>query len=150
MADPLNPSTIDAKLKAWRLLHFALAASLVVCMCGIETVVGPGYSDWTIWHWLIAGLAVYTVAAGFFLRRRLLRLSEKMLAKSPPDPEALQKWQAAQVLGIAFAGGVAQYGLILRIALRSTFWQVSLFYAVGLLLLLLWRPQGPRFADSHS
>jgi len=73
-----------------------------------------------------------------------------MLAKNASDPKALQKWQTAEVLGIAFAGGIVQYGLVLRIALRSTLWQVSLFYAVGLLLLFLWRPQVLRFAGSRS
>jgi hypothetical protein len=62
MAKPLNLNMI----KTWRLLYFALAASSVVCMCGIETLLGPGRSDWTIWHWLIAGLAVYAAVAGFF------------------------------------------------------------------------------------
>jgi hypothetical protein len=149
MAKPLNLSMI-ANLRTLRLLYFVLAASLLVCICGLETIQGAGCTDWTLWHWLITSLAASAVLAGFSLRRKFLRSSETLLARNASDPKALRKWQAAQVLGLAFGGGVAQYGLILRIALKGTFWQASLFYAVGLLLLILWRPQELRLVPSHS
>jgi len=108
-----------------------------------ESIRGHGSSAWTLWHWLMAGLALYAALGGFFFRRTLMRRSEDTLAKDATDPKALKQWETSQIIGMSMAEGVVVMGLVVRVVLGGTLWQASLFYAVGLLLLLLWTPRLP-------
>ena len=91
----------------------------------------------------MAGLALYAALGGFFFRRTLMRRSEDALAKDATDPKALKQWETSQIIGMSMAEGVVVMGLVVRVVLGGTLWQASLFYAVGLLLLLLWTPRLP-------
>ena len=108
-----------------------------------ESIRGQGSSAWTLWHWLMAGLALYAALGGFFFRRTLMRRSEDALAKDATDPKALKQWETSQIIGMSMAEGVVVMGLVVRVVLGGTLWQASLFYAVGLFLLLLWTPRLP-------
>ncbi len=108
-----------------------------------ESIRGHGSSDWTLWHWLMTGLALYAGLAGFFFRRTLMRRSEDALAKDATDPKALKQWETGQLIGMSMAEGVVVMGFVVRVVLGGVLWQASMFYAAGLLLLLLWTPRMP-------
>ena len=108
-----------------------------------ESIRGHGSSDWTLWHWLMTGLALYAGLTGFFFRRTLMRRSEDALAKDATDPKALKQWETGQLIGMSMAEGVVVMGFVVRVVLGGVLWQASMFYAAGLLLLLLWTPRMP-------
>ena len=72
-----------------------------------------------------------------------MRRSMGALQNDPANPKSLQQWQAAQIIGMAFAEAVVFYGVVVRMVLGGTLWQAAPFYAAGLFLLLLWTPRLP-------
>jgi hypothetical protein len=139
----LHVNEINSKLRGLRLVQVALIASTLICEGVVETVVCPVGGDWTLWQWVITAFALYGVLVGFFLGRKLMRASRQTLAKDASDPKGLKQWKAANLMRLGVAGGVSNWGILLRIIFGAAFWQVLLFYAVGLLLLLLWTPKMP-------
>jgi hypothetical protein len=114
-----------------------------------ESVGRRGSSNWTLWHWLVTGLALYTAFGGFRLRRRIMRRAEEVLVNDAANSKARRKWLAGQLIGFAFAESIALWGVVVRMVLGGTLWQASLFYATALLLLLLWTPRMPtKISDS--
>jgi hypothetical protein len=113
-----------------------------------ESVCGPGRSNWTLWHWVIAGLALYGVVIGFVYRKKLLLRTEEALETDGANPRTLKRWQAAHFVGMTGAESVAIWGVVDRMVLGGTFWQASLFYATGLVVLLLWTPRMPNMSPS--
>jgi F0F1-type ATP synthase membrane subunit c/vacuolar-type H+-ATPase subunit K len=111
-----------------------------------EILSSRGTNKWTLWHWVMTGLALYAVVVGFLFRRRLISRSEEALAKDASDPKAIKQWQVAQIIGMSSAEAVVLYGLVVRMVLGGTLRQASFFYAVGLFLLLLWTPRMPKNA----
>jgi hypothetical protein len=109
--------------------------------CVAEIGRDSGSNDWTLWHWVMTGLALWTALGGFRLRRRMIRRSLQALAKDSSNAKVLKQWDAGHVIGLAMAKGVVQWGLVVRRVLGGALWQASLFYAAGLLLLLLWTPR---------
>ena len=77
------------------------------------------------------------------MRRRLIRRAEEALAKDASNPKAVRQWQAGQFIGMPFAESIALCGVLVRMVIGGALWQASLFYALGLLLMLLWTPRMP-------
>lgn len=113
-----------------------------------ESTRGRGSSDWTLWHWIMAGLALYSGGVGFFFGGRLIARSEETLAKTASNPKVLKQWEAGHLIRLASAEAIAVWGVAVRMFLGGTLWQASLFYAVGLLLLMLWTPRMARPASN--
>ena len=134
---------IESKLRKVRLIQWALVAVVPICALVAEIGRSRGSNDWTWRHWLVAGLALWSVSGGFHLRHRLLHRSEQALAKDVSNPKSLKQWEVGQIIGLAMAEGVAWWGLVVCMVLGGAFWQASLFYVAGLFLLLLWTPRMP-------
>ena len=103
----------------------------------------PGSNSWTLWHWVVAGVALWIVFAGSSLRRRVLARAATALANDASNPKARKQWELGQVVGMAFAENIVLWGLLVRMVLGGALWQASLFYSVGLILLLYWTPRLP-------
>jgi|ERR1019366_9164356 hypothetical protein len=134
---------MKSKLRKLRLVQFAMIAAIPMYEWVAESTRGRGSSDWTLWHWVMTGLALYAAAVGFFFGRRMIPRSEEAIAKTVSDPKALKQWEAGHLIRLASAEAIAVWGVALRMVLGGTLWQASFFYAVGLLLLLLWTPRMP-------
>jgi len=130
-------------LQRMRLVYAAFGVSMLLVVWITQSVCNYGCSDWTLWHWVMAGLALWAVFGGFQIRGRAIRRSEEALARDTSNPKALRQWQAGQIIGMAFAEAIVFYGAVVRMVLGGTLWQASPFYAAGLFLLLLWSPQMP-------
>ncbi len=100
-------SEINSKVRKVRLIQWALIAAVPMFALVAEIGRSRDSSDWTWRHWLMAGLALWAVSAGFQLRRRLAHLSGKALTKDASNPKALRQWEVGQIIGLAVAEGVA-------------------------------------------
>lgn len=133
---------MKSKLGKLRLIQSVYIVAIPLFGWVAESVRGRGSSDWTLWHWVMTGLALYAALGGFFLRRKLMRRSEEALAKDASNPKALKQWQAGHLIGFASAEAIVIWGVVVRMVLGGALWQASLFYAAGLFL-LLWTPRMP-------
>jgi hypothetical protein len=98
-----------------------------------------GQSAMTPLKWIILALALYSAAGGFYMQKRLLRTPRdpRIAARSTPA----KRWMVANVVRLAFATAVSLYGLVLHFN-GGPESLVVLLIALGLILLLIWRP-GP-------
>jgi F0F1-type ATP synthase membrane subunit c/vacuolar-type H+-ATPase subunit K len=142
-------SEMKSKLRKLRIIQLALIAVIPIFGWVAEIDRRRGSSDWTLQHWLVAGLTLWAVLGGFRIRHRLLRRSGEALKKDTSDPKALRQWEAGQVVGLAVAESVAVWGLLVRMVLGGALWQALSFYVVALFLLLLWTPRMPTAASSN-
>lgn len=134
---------MKSRLSKLRLFHVAFIASVPLYVLFAENVRHRGNGNWTSWHWVVAGLTLWTALGGFRLRRRIIGRSKEALAKDASNPKALKQWEAGQMIGMASAEAIVLWGVVLRVVLAGALWQASLFYAAGLFLLLLWTPRMP-------
>ena len=136
-------SEIKIKVRRLRLIQLAMIAVVLISLSLPEFMLSQTSSRWTLWHWLVTGLAAGCIVEGFRFRHRLIPPFEKAFAEGAGTPKTLKRWEVGHVIGLWMAGAVAMYGLVLRMALHSTLWQALSFYLVGLFLLLLWTPRMP-------
>ena len=139
-----SKTDIDSQMRPLRWLWIALLVSSVFCECIIELAVCPDANEWGLWNWVVTALAVYSALGPFLLSRRLLQIYEKRITAGSDPAVAIRTWKAAQMTRMSGAGAVSCYGLIQRAILGAELWQSSLFYAMSLILLLLWKPESPR------
>ncbi len=133
---------MKSKLRKLRLIQSAYIVAIPLFGWVAESR-GRGSSNWTLWHWVMTGLALYAAWGGFFIRRRLIRRSEEALAKDDSNLKALKQWEAGHLIGFASAEAIVIWGVVVRMVLGGALWQASLFCAAGLFLLLLWTPRMP-------
>ena len=105
-----------------------------------------GASAITPFKLIIVFLALYCAASGFTLQRRLLRVpaNPNIAVKSTP----IKRWMSAHVIRLAFAVAVSLYGFLLHF-LGGPEWLAVSLIALGLILLLFWRP-GDEPAESKD
>ena len=134
---------MDAALKIVRLIRIALIASIVLYAL-IGEVVGRGVTTVpnTTVYFAITFVAIADVGAIAVMRRLFVTPAEGVLASQPADTAALGRWRAGYLITYALCEAVALFGLVLRI-LGFPLSQVATFYAVGLILLLLFGPRRP-------
>ena len=131
---------MKSKLGKLRLLQTAQVVAVPLFAWVAESGRGHGSDAWTSWHWVMVGFSVYAAVGGFFIRRRMIPRSEEALSNEP-NPRAVKQWEMGQLVGLSMAEGVVVCGVVVRVFLGGALWQASLFYAVGLFLLLLWTPR---------
>jgi F0F1-type ATP synthase membrane subunit c/vacuolar-type H+-ATPase subunit K len=139
---------MKSKLRRLRLIQIAMIAVIPIFGWVAEFGRDPGSNDWTWRHWLVTGLALWRALGGFRLRPRLLHRSEQLLTNDASNPKALKQWEAANFIGLASAESVVLWGSVVRMVLGGALWQGLLFYAAGLVLLLLWTPRMPITASA--
>ena|SRR5438128_1660128 len=81
-------------------------------------------------------LALWSAVSGFTYQRRLLSgRAQRTSTKSTP----FTRWRAGHIFRLWSAMAVALWGLLLN-AIHGPLWIVGVLLAVGLILLLIWRP----------
>src|ERR1035437_4171049 len=108
---------MKSKLGKIRLIQAAFIVAILLFVRVAESVRGRGSNHWTLWHWVMTGLALYAALVGFFFRRKLLRRSEEALAKDASNPKALNQWQAGHLMGFASAEAIVLWGVVVRMVL---------------------------------
>jgi hypothetical protein len=106
-----------------------------------EVVSQHGIGDWTWRHWVVAGVALWSVTGGYRFRRISRMRSEQALSGGDSYAKVVRKWGAVQLANLAAAESVALWGVVIRLGLHGARWQALPFYLLALFLLFLWRPQ---------
>jgi hypothetical protein len=96
----------------------------------------------TNFYFALTLVAITTMGMIFAVRRLFVLRAEVTLAAQPEDTAALNRWRAGYIIIYALSEAVALFGLVLRI-LGFTLSQVTPFYVVGFVLMLLFGPRRP-------
>jgi F0F1-type ATP synthase membrane subunit c/vacuolar-type H+-ATPase subunit K len=76
------------------------------------------------------------------VRRLFVLRAEVTLAAQPEDATALNRWRAGYIITYALCEAMALFGLVLRV-LGFTLSEVTPFYLVGFVLILVFTPRRP-------
>jgi hypothetical protein len=110
----------------------------LICVLVSEYLRSP-FTGLNWHHWVVAGLAVWSAAGGYSIRRKLVGRAVGT-ATSGNSYRAAKQWSAGEVYGAASATGVVLWGVVANLVLGSPRWFDALFYVVGFALLLAYRP----------
>jgi hypothetical protein len=91
-------------------------------------------------YFAITLVAITTVGMTFAVRRLFVLRSEVMLAEHPEDPAALKRWRTGYIITYTLCETVALFGFVLRFV-GFTLSEVTPFYLVGFVLMLLFAPR---------
>ena len=96
--------------------------------------------------WSLSALALGTVIASIFLRRRLFLFANEKLCRDPQDANGLGRWRWGTILSMLLAASIGIYGFLLRMMgnARTIAWP---FFFASVALLFLW---GPHLDDGTS
>jgi hypothetical protein len=88
-------------------------------------------------QWVLIGLALLCTVHGFTFQRRIVapNLSRTRSRRSTPFTRLI----AGNIARLAFATSVGLYGLCLS-EFGGVAWQVDSLFALGIILLLIWKP----------
>jgi hypothetical protein len=80
------------------------------------------------------------IGIAFSFRTRKLHAAEERLRSNSQDAAALILWRSGVIISYCFAEAVVLFGFVLKI-LGGPWNIASIFFAVGVLLMLLWTPR---------
>ena len=124
------------------LTYGAYLASWFCFLFMIHTINPPERTVSSVVLAAFAAAAIYAIVSGFLMQRKFLALSTEVLREDPS--KAARRWKAAHFIGFSCAMSVTIFGMALKFL--GTGWLVpGIFFAVGLGLLVLWRPRRPAF-----
>ena len=134
---------MDAALRIVRMIRIALIASIVLYaligeVAGRSVTTVPNVNV----YFVVTFLAVADVGAIVIVRRLFVMPAEAVLATQPADTAALGRWRVGYLITYAQCEAVALFGLMLRM-IGFQFSQAVTFYAIGLILILLFGPRRP-------
>ena len=145
---------VDAMTKKLRLVWLALLVSIVLYVTVAEMVkpenVGSVF-DSRIVHGALIALAVLLVGVAVVLRQRKVRPFEEEVrsgrvstegALSPEQTSQVGRWQGGHLASWIMCEAVALFGFVLRF-LGGTRLEAAPFYAVAVLLMVVWMPKKP-------
>ena len=134
-------SEATLSLKQLRLIQIGLIIATIAFAMIAEIGRGPGSKTWTGRDWIVAALSLWLISTGFTVRRRIGKRVAKLSVQQRSDEKIIRMQRAGQLFRLGIAQSVASWGMVLRMVFHGTLWQASIFYAVGLFLLLLWTPR---------
>lgn len=87
----------------------------------------------------ISLVSVSDIGIAIFFRKKLIKGSEERLRGNPDDMTALGKWRKGVIMSFTYAETVVLFGFVLKFL--GARWNIAgPFFALGILLLLAWRP----------
>jgi hypothetical protein len=89
-------------------------------------------------HWLIVVLAIWSAVSGFTMQRRIVNGPTRTQRRAKTSTP-VSRWRAGNLVRLASATSVGLWAFVLC-EFGSPAWLVNTFFAIGLLLLLTWRP----------
>ena len=92
--------------------------------------------------------AISYVPIGATLRRKFLDAAEERLRQEPHDAKGLQLWRTGNIFSFAIAESVMLLGVAQKFL--GARWTISgIFFALGLLLMILWMPRLEMYASTN-
>src|ERR1700730_4105830 len=92
----------------------------------------------TLTQWVVIAAAIWSAIAGFTVQSRIAKSrtqSQRISSSSTP----FRRWRAGHLVRLWCATAVGGWALVLY-DIGGPSWLVDTFFAIGLLLLLIWRP----------
>ena len=132
---------LDSSLRLLRIIHGAMLAS-VVLYAGVAESARSSEHPPAVLLPALAAMGAGLAAGAFILRRMWVESAEERLRLAPDDTAALNRWRAGHITTFALAEAIALYGLVLRV-LGAPFLHAAGFYAIAVLLLLMFTPRRP-------
>jgi hypothetical protein len=115
-----------------------LLACILLLHFGVLGSLEPAGREMNLTQFLMIGGAIWSAAVGFTFQRRVTRAATR-----PQRPSARStpfiRWRAGHVMRLGSATSVGIWGLALYY-FHSPLWVVNTILAVGLILLVTWRP----------
>jgi hypothetical protein len=149
MATPGQQPSADqlsASLKMMRIMTVAFVAACSMFVYIAENVLQPAsHTPDPLIFKVFASIAIAAGAVALFLRVKRIPASLNRLAAG--EAAAWGAWRGSHMLGLALSESVVLFGFVLR-QLGATRDQVLPFYVGGFLLLALFFPRRPDFADT--
>ncbi len=138
---------MKSALSSLRLMHVFVLISIFV-ITGLPEYLQPhpNHPGQPLIYYALTFIAVLDVILMFVFRRSMVTGAEKVLAVTPDDGVALNRWRAGQMLSISMCVAIALYGLVLRF-IGFALGQVFYFYVVAVILMLY---VTPRLPDSYN
>lgn len=92
-------------------------------------------------------ITLVLISTALKIRRLLVHMPAAALASQPQDAALLKKWRGGNVFSFAAGESIMLFGVVLKFL--GAEWKIAgIFFAVGLLFLLLWTPR--RIATTTS
>ncbi len=132
-------SLLESSLRQMRIIHLALLLSVPLYVFAGEYLGPSEPRDVKLLQLALGAFAVADLGIAYFFRQRL-RAAEEALRVKSEDAAALGSWRVASVISLVICESTAVLGFALRM-LGATLWQATPFYAVSLVLLLVWVPR---------
>jgi len=124
-----------------RLVHVAFFVSWFLFIFVIETAQPTRIANASMIIPAALGLIGFSeIGVGFFLRSKFIREAETVLRTEPENQAAKLKWRTGNFLSFCFAETITLFGVVLKFL--GFGWNIAgIFFAVGMLLLILWTPR---------
>lgn len=142
MAATLPISAQDA-LRTLRKMHGALITAVLMYVYTLHVIPAP--VPQRIGAPLLATLAVLSasvIAFGIIIRKKKIEPAHETLRRIPDDLAALGQWRIGAMISAAFAESIGLFGLVIYL-LGGTTKQAAPFFAVSLIVMLVWWPRKP-------
>ncbi len=130
-------------LQQVRILHAVFVTTWFLFVVVAQFFLPPGGQSTNLpplFPMVVGAVVISEIGLAFFLRARYIGGAETILRGNPDDPAAIVKWRTGNLLSFCLAESVTLFGLMQK-ALGFDWKVAGTFYAVGLLLLILWAPR---------
>jgi hypothetical protein len=117
----------------------------VGCILLVAVCIFVVYVGWhnktraiTVGQWLVIVATIWSAVSGFTIQRRIVRgarRSQRLSGKSTP----FTRWRAGNFMRLSSGVSVGLWAFVLYM-IGGPSWLVNVFFAIGLLLLLIWQP----------
>jgi cytochrome b561 len=134
---------MEQHLRTIRYIHFAILVSVVLYIALAEFVKRDSNGDISSEiYWTLAIVGAGLAATAFLVRQMMLDPAHQTLHLEPNDAAAVGRWRVGHIMIFSCCEGLVICGFLARF-LDSSVTQALPFYAVGIILLLLFYPRTP-------
>src|SRR5580658_380846 len=133
----MGASTMNAAVRL-RIFQFACVVCVLACLWVSRLVRHEWQGTLTTRHWVVIAGAIWTAISGFTLQRRIANRQvrpRKQASTSTP----FTRWRAGHIARLWMAATIGFWALLLS-EFAGPPWLANAFFALALLLLLVWTP----------
>jgi len=121
-------------------ITFCVTWVLFIVVVNLSQFPSPQFPPPPIAPYILAFVSILGIAAGVVIRMKLLAPAAESLRTNDSDPVTWQRWFNGNVFSFAGAEMVSLCGIMARFL--GFPWSIAgVFFAIGLVVLLLWRPK---------
>jgi len=130
---------VESAVRLLRTVQAALLVSIVLHAV-VSQKITTEPRDVTLFHRMFIALTILLVGIAMVFRVRMVGPAAETLRLRPEDAQMLTRWRTGSLVSLVLCEAVGLYGFALRV-LGGEFLLSAPFYAVAILLMLVWRPR---------